>query len=59
MLPSIFPVERIGRGRLSIMGRPRAGDWAEDEFAGLAELGVTEVISLLEADEARSLDLTD
>jgi protein-tyrosine phosphatase len=41
------------------MGRPRAGDWASDEFAGLSELGVTDVVSLLEAAEAREVGLAD
>ena len=41
------------------MGRPRAGEWAKDEFSGLARLGVTDVVSLLEPAEARDLDLQD
>jgi protein-tyrosine phosphatase len=38
---------------------PRAGEWAADEFAGLRELGVTDVVSVLEDFEARELGLTD
>jgi protein-tyrosine phosphatase len=59
MLPRVYQIERIGSGLLSVMGRPRAGDWANEEFAGLAALGVTDVVSLLEASEARELDLAD
>jgi protein-tyrosine phosphatase len=59
MQPTIYPVERIGSGRLAVMGRPRAGDWASDEFAGLSRLGVTDVVSLLEEAEAREIGLGD
>lgn len=59
MLPTLYKVERIGRGVLSIMGRPRAGEWATDEFSGLAHVGVTDVVSLLEPDEAQELGLED
>jgi protein-tyrosine phosphatase len=57
MIPVIYKVGNIGSGWFAIMGRPRAGEWAEDEFSGLARLGVTDVVSLLEAAEARDLDL--
>jgi protein-tyrosine phosphatase len=59
MQPTLYEIERIGSGRLAVMGRPRAGDWASDEFAGLARLGVTEIISLLESSEARELGLAE
>jgi protein-tyrosine phosphatase len=55
--PTIYEIERIGSGWLAVMGRPRAGDWAADEFAGLSELGITDVVSLLEAAEAREVGL--
>jgi protein-tyrosine phosphatase len=56
--PTIYQIERIGSGWLAVMGRPRAGDWAADEFAGLSELGITDVVvSLLEAAEAREVGL--
>jgi protein-tyrosine phosphatase len=57
--PTLYEIERIGSGWLAVMGRPRAGDWASDEFAGLSELGVTDVVSLLEAAEARDIGLGD
>jgi protein-tyrosine phosphatase len=57
MRPTIYEIERIGSGGLAVMGRPRAGDWAADEFAGLSELGITDVVSLLEPAEAREVGL--
>jgi len=39
------------------MGRPRSGEWASSEFSGLAALGVTDLVSLLESSEARDLEL--
>ena len=59
MQPTIYPVELIGSGRLAMMARPRADDWAADEFAGLAALGVTDIVSLLESQEAKELGLED
>jgi protein-tyrosine phosphatase len=59
MQPTLYEIERIGSGRLAVMGRPRSGDWASDEFAGLAHLGVTEIVSLLESSEARELGLAE
>ena len=59
MVPQIYKIEEIGKGWFAIMGRPRAGEWARDEFSGLAQLGVTDVVSLLEPAEARDLELQD
>ena len=57
MLPSIYKIEKIGSGFLAIMGRPRVGEWADDEFSGLKTLGISSVVSLLEVSEARELEL--
>lgn len=57
--PTIYEIERIGSGFLAVMGRPRAGDCAADEFAGLSQLGIRNVISLLEHGEAVELGLAD
>jgi protein-tyrosine phosphatase len=57
--PVIYEIERIGSGFLAVMGRPRAGDWAADEFGGLSELGIRNVISLLELGEAVELGLAE
>src|SRR5689334_7539241 len=59
MAPRIYKIGQIGSGWFAIMGRPRAGEWAQDEFSGLAQLGVTDVVSLLELAEARDLELQD
>jgi hypothetical protein len=39
------------------MARPRAGEWADEEFDGLKKLGVSSVVSLLEISETRELEL--
>lgn len=59
MAPRIYKIDHVGSGWFAIMGRPRSGEWAQDEFSGLAALGVTDVVSLLEPAEARDLDLQD
>ena len=41
------------------MGRPRAGEWVTEEFRGLAQLGLTDIISLLESHEAQELGLEE
>ena len=59
MVPLIYKIELVGSGWVAIMARPRAGEWAQDEFAGLSRLGVTDVVSLLELSEAQELGLSD
>ena len=59
MGPDFYVVERIGAGRLLVMAKPTAGEWIEDEFAGLASAGVRQVVSLLERSEALELGLGD
>jgi len=51
MLPTIYKVSKIENGILSVMAKPVAGEWIEDEFIGLKRLGVDKVVSLLERDE--------
>ena len=57
--PSIYVVERIGSGFLAIMARPVPGEWIDEQFAGLAALGINRVVSLLELSEAHQLGLGD
>jgi protein-tyrosine phosphatase len=45
------------RGKLAISARPRGGEWLDDELASWRKSGVDEVVSLLTAEEAESLDL--
>ena len=40
MRTTFFPVVGAEPGRLAIVGRPRGGDWLEDEFRGLRDAGV-------------------
>ena len=51
MLPTIYQVQKIGAGTLSVMAKPVSGEWIEDEFSGLRQQGITKVVSLLEAFE--------
>ena len=55
--PDLYRVRSFGDGFVAVMPRPRAGDWLEDEIAGLRRLGVSAMASLLEPDEARGLGL--
>jgi protein-tyrosine phosphatase len=57
MQPTFYKVELIGSGFLAIMARPRASDWAEEEFAGFADAGIRRIVSLLEVHEEFVLGL--
>ena len=57
MQPTFYKVELIGSGFLAIMARPRANDWAEEEFAGFADAGIRRIVSLLEVHEEFVLGL--
>jgi protein-tyrosine phosphatase len=50
-IPGEFP------GSIAIMPRPRGSDWLEDEVISLAAAGVQVLVSLLEPDEVRQLEL--
>jgi protein-tyrosine phosphatase len=57
MQPIFYNVDTIGSGFLAIMARPRANDWAEEEFAGFADAGIRRILSLLEVHEEYALGL--
>ena len=58
--PTIYKIiENENGGFLAIMAKPVAGEWIEDEFAGLAGLCVQTLVSLLERAETRELGLED
>ncbi|HBL43909.1 MAG TPA: protein tyrosine phosphatase, partial [Planctomycetaceae bacterium] len=57
--PTIYPIQTIGGGSLSVMARPVAGEWIDDEFAGIARLGISHIVSLLEAQESIEIGLED
>lgn len=57
MRPEMYSVAGLETGRLSIMARPRGGDWLADEVKALRESGVDVLVSLLTAEEVAELDL--
>lgn len=57
MGPDIYQVELIGSGSLSVMAKPVAGEWIEDEFSGIARWGIDRIVSLLEFTESKELGL--
>ena len=57
MAPTIYKVKEIGLGTLFVMAKPVAGEWIENEFLGLKQLGIDKVVSLLEVAEAAELGL--
>src|SRR5579864_3573956 len=44
-------------GKLALAPRPRGGDWLGDEVTGWKRAGISKVLSLLEPEEERDLDL--
>lgn len=59
MGPTFYQIELIGSGFLAVMAKPVAGEWADDEFSGLHDGGLRQVVSLLEDHEAFELSLSD
>jgi protein-tyrosine phosphatase len=59
MLATIYSIPTDAPGRLAIIGRPRSGEWLSAEIADWKSAGLTDVVSLLEAREARELELTE
>jgi len=57
MRTSLFPIPGPWRGSLSIVPRPRGGDWLADEAEAWRQTGIDTVVSLLEPDEAAQFDL--
>ena len=57
MVPQIYKVLTSGSGFLAVMARPRSGEWLRDELAGLSQIGVTTIASLLEPREESELEL--
>ena len=55
-LPS---VDGLWPGKLTVLPRPRGGDWLEDEVAAWRSANVGAVVSLLTKDEEASLELAD
>ncbi len=59
MQPEFYKITTIGNGFLATMARPRAGDWADEEFSGFAEAGIRLIVSLLEYHENLELGLAE
>lgn len=57
MKPTLYWIKGPWPGRLAIAARPRGGDWLEDEIKACKEAGVDVVVSTLEPEEDRALDL--
>ncbi len=57
MLPDVYTVRKMSESFLAIMPRPRSGDWLDDEISGLRDLGITDLVSLLEWHEELDLGL--
>jgi len=55
--PTLYTVHRDGPGRLSIMARPRGGDWLDDELRALRHSGVDVLVCALPDAERRELGL--
>ncbi len=53
----LYSVQELPVGKVSIMARPRGGDWLSDEIKALHACGVDILISLLTAPEVSELDL--
>jgi protein-tyrosine phosphatase len=58
MQVKIYWINEIGSGRLGIIPRPRGGDWLEDEIQSLKQQGIDTIVSLLESEELRELEIT-
>ena len=57
MLPTTYKVIEIEKGTLSVMAKPVAGEWIEEEFSGLKRLGIDKIVSLLESFEQYDVGL--
>ncbi|MEM7386489.1 MAG: protein tyrosine phosphatase, partial [Verrucomicrobiota bacterium] len=57
MKPEVYVVELIGSGFLAVMAKPVSGEWIEDEFRGIADQGIHQIVSLLEPREAYEVGL--
>lgn len=57
MRAPLYSVQGLSTGKVSIMARPRGGDWLSDEIKALRACGVNILISLLTASEVSELDL--
>ncbi|HLZ69628.1 MAG TPA: tyrosine protein phosphatase [Dehalococcoidia bacterium] len=59
MKAELYWIQDVGRGRLAMLPRPRAGDWLREEIASLRDDGVDVLVSLLTPYEIGELELDD
>jgi protein-tyrosine phosphatase len=57
MRAQLYSVQGLSTGQISVMARPRGGDWLFDEIKALCEAGVDVLVSLLTPDESEELEL--
>lgn len=59
MRAPLYSVQGLSAGKVSIMARPRGGDWLFDEIKALRASGVDILVSLLTSTEVSELDLAE
>lgn len=57
MIATLYSVQALTTGKLSILTRPRGGDWLRDETQAIRDAGVDIVVSCLTPEEVRVLEL--
>ncbi|MCB1591805.1 MAG: dual specificity protein phosphatase family protein [Alphaproteobacteria bacterium] len=57
MKPQIYRIKDIGPGLLSVMAKPVAGEWLDEDFRFYKDSGISLIVSLLEDMEAFELGL--
>jgi len=58
-MKDVFWIEGDPKAALAIVTRPRGDDWLEDELLRLKRQGIDALVSMLEAEEADSLGLSE
>jgi protein-tyrosine phosphatase len=53
----LYPIEAELHGKLAVASRPRGNDWLEDDLSRWFVSGASQIVSLLEPDEIRHLEL--
>ena len=59
MHAQLYSIQGLPAGQVSIMTRPRGGDWLIDEIKAIRSADVDILVSLLTSDEVRELDLRE
>ena len=59
MHAQLYSIQGLPAGQVSIMARPRGGDWLLDEVRAIRSAGVDVLVSLLTPDEVMELDLKE